>query len=143
MKNNQGVTLVALVITIIVLIILAAVSLATLTGDNNIFNRAQQAVTETDKAQAKESINTALTLVKAEIMSKKYVENANEEAIDTYLTGLETDASSIGLDNDNYTVEYASKVLTIKSNDVTTVTSGTLTITAENPTGLVVPSKDK
>lgn len=36
--RNKGITLIALVITIIVLLILAGVSIATLTGDNRNFN---------------------------------------------------------------------------------------------------------
>ena len=35
-RKNKGITLIALVITIIVLLILAAVSIATLTGENGI-----------------------------------------------------------------------------------------------------------
>ena len=35
-KNNNGITLLALVVTIIVLLILAGVTIATLTGDNRI-----------------------------------------------------------------------------------------------------------
>ena len=40
MKDNKGITLIALVITIIVLLILAGVSIALLTGDNGVLNRA-------------------------------------------------------------------------------------------------------
>ena len=36
LKINKGITLIALVITIIVLLILAGVTIATLTGDNGI-----------------------------------------------------------------------------------------------------------
>ena len=36
LKTNKGITLIALVITIIVLLILAGVTIATLTGDNGI-----------------------------------------------------------------------------------------------------------
>ena len=43
MKNNKGITLIALVVTIIVLLILAGVSIAMLTGQNGILNRASQA----------------------------------------------------------------------------------------------------
>ena len=43
MKNNKGVTLVALVITIIVLLILAGVALAMLTGDSGILTNAENA----------------------------------------------------------------------------------------------------
>ena len=43
LKNNrQGITLIALVITIIVLLILAGVSIAMLTGDNGIITQAQK-----------------------------------------------------------------------------------------------------
>lgn len=38
-KENRGITLIALVITIIVLLILAGVSIATLTGDNGILRK--------------------------------------------------------------------------------------------------------
>ena len=39
MRNQKGVTLIALVITIIVLLILAGVSISMLTGDNGILTR--------------------------------------------------------------------------------------------------------
>ena len=42
MKSNKGITLIALVITIIVLLILAGVSIAMLSGENSILNRASQ-----------------------------------------------------------------------------------------------------
>lgn len=38
-KKNKGITLIALVITIIVLLILAGVTISTLTGDNRIVNK--------------------------------------------------------------------------------------------------------
>ena len=37
-KTNKGITLIGLVITIVVLLILAGVSIATLTGQNRHFN---------------------------------------------------------------------------------------------------------
>lgn len=39
-RTNKGITLIALVITIIVLLILAAVSIATLTGENGVLTKA-------------------------------------------------------------------------------------------------------
>ena len=52
--RNGGITLIALVITIIVLLILAGVSIATLTGDNGILTRANDAKTETEEAKEDE-----------------------------------------------------------------------------------------
>ncbi len=60
-KNEaQGITLIALVITIIVLLILAAVSIATLTGDNGILTKAQTASEKTKEASVKEEIQTEI-----------------------------------------------------------------------------------
>ena len=53
-KMNKGITLIALVITIIVLLILAAVSIATLTGNNGILNRATDASKKTNEAKDEE-----------------------------------------------------------------------------------------
>ena len=54
-KNSKGITLIALVITIIVLLILAGVSIAMLTGENGILSQAAKAKEETEKAQANEA----------------------------------------------------------------------------------------
>ena len=53
-SNNKGITLVALVITIIVLIILAGVSISMLLGDDGIIQKAKEAAEKTDKAVQKE-----------------------------------------------------------------------------------------
>lgn len=45
-KGQNGITLVALVITVIVLLILAGVALATLTGNDSIIDNANNAVTK-------------------------------------------------------------------------------------------------
>lgn len=57
---NKGITLIALVITIIVLLILAGVTIATLSGDNGILTQAQKAKNETEKATEKEKIELAV-----------------------------------------------------------------------------------
>lgn len=54
MRKNQGITLIALVITIIVLLILAGISIATLTGKNGILSKANTATEENKKAEYKE-----------------------------------------------------------------------------------------
>ena len=59
MKNkinkNKGITLIALVITIVILLILAGIAIASLTGDNGLFARANQARQNTLDAQNKEN----------------------------------------------------------------------------------------
>ncbi len=53
-RKQKGVTLIALVITIIVLIILAGVAINALVGENGIITQAQRAKEETDKSQKEE-----------------------------------------------------------------------------------------
>ncbi len=56
MKQNKGITLIALVITIIVLLILAGVAISTLTGDNGILTKAVTAKEKTEKAAEEEAL---------------------------------------------------------------------------------------
>ncbi len=55
LKQMKGITLIALVITIIVLLILAGVSIAMLTGENGILSQAQRARDETENAAKNET----------------------------------------------------------------------------------------
>ena len=59
-KETKGITLIALVITIIVLLILAGVSIAMLTGENGILNQANKAKTETEYKGAEEKVKLAI-----------------------------------------------------------------------------------
>ena len=54
--KQNGITLIALVITIIVLLILAGVTIATLTGDNGILTKAGDAKTSTEIGDEKEKV---------------------------------------------------------------------------------------
>ncbi len=64
--NNKGITLIALVITIIVLLILAGISIAMLTGENGILTKAQSAKTGTENASAKEKVQLAIMGARAD-----------------------------------------------------------------------------
>jgi len=59
-KNKEsGITLMALVVTIIILLILAGISIGMLSGDNSIIKQAGNAKTQTDIAQEKEILEQA------------------------------------------------------------------------------------
>ena len=76
MRNQRGITLIALVITIIVLLILAGVSIAMLTGDNGILTQANNSKYTTSRAEAVEKINLTLNAVKTEVYAQR-VDEAN------------------------------------------------------------------
>ena len=65
-ESSRGITLIALVITIIVLLILAAVSIATLTGENGILTRAGDSKTQTEIGEEEEAIRIAYNGVMAD-----------------------------------------------------------------------------
>ena len=56
LKGKKGITLVALIVTVIVLLMLAGVTIMTLTGDNGILTRASDAKIETIVATVKENL---------------------------------------------------------------------------------------
>lgn len=58
-QKNKGITLIALVITIIVLLILAGVTITTLTGENGILTKASEAKSQTEVATEKEQVGIA------------------------------------------------------------------------------------
>jgi len=55
LKGQKGITLVALVITIIVLLILAGVTISLTLGDNGLLNRAEQAKDAHDAGQTNDT----------------------------------------------------------------------------------------
>ena len=120
--KNKGITLIALVITIIVLLILAGVSIATLTGDNGILTQAQNAKTETEKAKAKEQIELCATesvivgsgsVNKATLKESLAREGATIETADGEIT---TFPVIVKLDEKEYGITGSGEVLNVESN---------------------------
>ena len=112
--REYGITLVALIITIIILLILAGIAIAALTGDNGLFSRAQQAKEETIKSQLKEEITMAIQEIQAEELPK-----GNNVTVKTLAEGqLESKLKDITveLENNEINGEYKDYEYTIDSN---------------------------
>ena len=126
MRNNKGITLIALVVTIIVLLILAGVSIAMLTGDNGILTQSKKAKTDTANAEAVERINMELNAMKAKILAGTAIADGDE---DTMMANL----------GEGYTVTYdstAGLTVTKVPAGVTLTQKGSIT-----PAGVVTPAK--
>ena len=67
-KKNKGITLIALVVTIVVLLILAATSIAMLTGDDGIITNAQNSKISTELSEYKEQLELYISNRKLENM---------------------------------------------------------------------------
>ena len=74
--SKKGITLIALVITIIVLLILAGVSIAILTGDNGVLSRAKEAKESTKETEKKQE--QALTNMEIQLQMQQNGEIANQ-----------------------------------------------------------------
>ena len=101
--DAKGITLIALVITIIVLLILAGVSIATLTGENGILTRAQEAKTKTEEAEDIEKIRLAMS--EAQIGENRYQEldaTNFQEALNSQFEGRNIQLSDNG--DGSYTI---------------------------------------
>ena len=80
--NNNGITLIALVITIIVLLILAGVVIITLTDNNGILQKSTTAKQNTEEATELESIKLAVFAAQTEGEGTITTENLNKELND-------------------------------------------------------------
>ena len=59
-RRNKGITLIALVVTIVVLLILAGISIAMLTGENGVISQAKNAKETTEQARVEELVTVAI-----------------------------------------------------------------------------------
>ncbi len=101
-KENKGITLIALVVTIIVLLILAGISISMLTGKNGILNRAAEAKESSKNSQIDEmvkiSVMDALASGNGKITEDLLTEalNKNLGSGNYTLTGNETEGWIVG-----------------------------------------------
>lgn len=70
-KNNKGITLISLVITIILLIVLAGIAINLSLGNNGLFNKTKEAKELTNKQEATEKINLKITTAQVNKYAEK------------------------------------------------------------------------
>ena len=118
-KNNKGITLIALVITIIVLLILAGVTIAALSGDNGILKRATEAKEQTNQKNDEETEKIG----------------GYESTIDQYVDG--NGGGSGGGTGTNFT-----NVNTSDSNPAGAVPANSTVVEADANKGIVIKDKN-
>ena len=118
-KNARGITLIALVITIILLLILAGVTINALSGENGILKRATQAKSKTGRANALEQINLAIITARTEGLGQVDKTVLRDEITKAGMT-VKTDGDDLPYEvvsdkylfriNEDYTVEEISGI---------------------------------
>ena len=151
-NNSKGITLIALVVTIIVLLILAGVVIAMLTGDNSIINQAQSAKAQTEQKEIEEKgkllVNYARSLDDLGVLTKANLETAiNNEG---YQIGDSTDSQvNCTIDGKEISITIPGGVVTFIGDNITAKlfdvdNSGTLTIKDQSllasTKNIVIPS---
>ena len=92
-EKNKGITLIALVVTIIVLLILAGISIQMLVGEGGILTNAKDASSETKKATAKESID--LEIADAILEDNELTVEGLNKHLEAHISGLKHGGQSL------------------------------------------------
>lgn len=79
-KQNNGITLIALVITIIAILILSGVAIATFSGENGVLTKANKAIEEQFHSEVKEAIILAYNAYKIEYLTSKEIKSETDVA---------------------------------------------------------------
>ena len=96
LREMKGITLIALVITIIVLLILAGVTISAVMGENGIATKAKTSATETEEAKAEEAFNLKMNELQLDLNTGDEAEvNAARETLMDLIAG----ATFIEIDN--------------------------------------------
>ena len=130
LKERKGITLIALVITIIVLLILAGISIATLTGQNGILTQAQNAKTTTENKSAEEKVKLAIMAARADdgtlTVEKLRTELAKYEGTvegNTFSVTAKVDGKTFTVDEKGNVELEGSESVKIKPGTVVSLTS--------------------
>ena len=116
-KGNKGITLIALVITIIVLLILAGVTIAQITSQDSAPQKAAEAKRANEIGAAKDEATMLASNYVQEYMEKKYVQNIRtEEALPEIVGDYVAQQFSLRASNEgSYDYSTEGRILTITS----------------------------
>ena len=116
MKNNKGITIIALVITIIVLLLLAGISISMLSGENSIITKAKDAKVQMGDAQD------------FELLSLKVIESSSNNGlpnIEVLIPKLQDMGCTVSGESFPLTVSYKEKDYKIKNDGTLQVANKT------------------
>ena len=99
MRNERGITLVALVITIIVLLILAAVTIAALGGTNGILTNASRSQVANELGEAQDLVNLAANEGINDYYTAIYVNGTEEDDTNDKQTVVTNKIKNLTLNN--------------------------------------------
>lgn len=116
-KNYKGISLVALVITIIVLLILTGITISFTVGSNGILKKAKDAKEQTNMAQAKENVELKIASLQTENEGKATISSLKEYAqTDSDIT-IDTNNKIIYKNEYEFTIDNNLKITDVSKYD--------------------------
>ena len=95
LKNNKGITLVALITTVVVLLIISTITISTLTGEHGLIRNSKEAKKTYSVVEEREIINTSVAIAMGKSPGAKVEYNILKRYLD----------QNIGIENRDYTLE--------------------------------------
>ena len=95
-ETQKGITLISIVITIIVLLILAGISIATLNGDSGIIKKSKEAKEQTEISEEKEVVDRATVQAMGNNKKGDLIKNELQEQLDKIVSGGKIEVSNNG-----------------------------------------------
>ena len=129
-NRNKGITLIALIITIIVLLILAGVTLSMVMGDSGLFNKANNASEQTKISNAKEIIR--MQVLENELNKK--TKDANAKSDEDLQTTVETKLTEEGYKVEEGKITIGSTEINIAEEIANASSGGEIITPPENKT---------
>ena len=131
MKNQKGITLVALVITIVVLLILAGVTISMVLGPNGVLTNSRKAKENSARGTANDALSTALSSLSTDYYangtSGTMLAQVTKDNLEAILTGYEITVGNVSGEGDNATIKVRMKDKS-KGDIFTGTVTATLTI---------------
>ena len=92
-KQEEGITLIALVVTIVVLLILAGVSISLVLNNNGVISKAKDAKYSTEKGQAQDEVNLAINYLQIEDATSTLTREDKRKILEDELRKISADSS--------------------------------------------------
>ena len=104
-KQGKGITLIALVVTIVVLLILAGVSISLVLNNNGVISKAKDAKNSTEKGQAQDEVNLAINYLQIEDATSTLTREDKRKILEDELRKISAD-SSVSISGSGYKITH-------------------------------------
>ena len=104
-KQEEGITLIALVVTIVVLLILAGVSISLVLNNNGVISKAKDSKNSTEKGQAQDEVNLAINYLQIEDATSTLTREDKRKILEDELRKISAD-SSVSISGSGYKITH-------------------------------------